>query len=73
MTVAEKKESFALRLKRLRESAKLSQQELAERSGLSVSLVAQSEQGLRSDPKMSTLLKLAHALGVGVNRLIAEE
>lgn len=73
MVVTKEQDSFAVRLKKLREAAKLSQKELAERAGVSVSIVFQSEQGQRIDPKMSTLVKLARALGVGVEQLIASE
>lgn len=73
MAVARKPESFAVKLKKLRAAAKLTQQELARRAGVSVSLVFQSEQGHRDNPCMATLVKLARALGVGVEKLIAEE
>ncbi len=53
---------FAQRLQSLREAAGLSQQELAVRADLSMSLVAKMEQGKKADPRLSTLLALAHAL-----------
>lgn len=52
------------RVKELREAVGLSQQELANRAGLSVSQVAKLEQGSKADPRVSTLLVLAAALGV---------
>jgi transcriptional regulator with XRE-family HTH domain len=52
------------RLKQLREAAGLTQQELAFRAGLSVSNLSQIEQGKKADPRASTLLALARALGV---------
>jgi transcriptional regulator with XRE-family HTH domain len=52
------------RLKALREAAGLSQQEVAMRADLSLSLVAKMEQGKKADPRASTLLALAQALGV---------
>ena len=56
--------AISVRLKDLRESAGLSQQEVAMRADLSLSLVAKLEQGKKGDPRASTLLALAEALGV---------
>jgi transcriptional regulator with XRE-family HTH domain len=56
--------AISARLKALRESAGLSQQEVALRADLSISLVAKLEQGKKGDPRASTLLALADALGV---------
>jgi transcriptional regulator with XRE-family HTH domain len=55
---------ISARLRSLRESAGLSQQEVAMRADLSMSLVAKLEQGKKGDPRASTLLALAAALGV---------
>ena len=52
------------RLRSLRETGGLSQQELATRADLSMSLVAKMEQGKKADPRVSTVLALAGALGV---------
>jgi transcriptional regulator with XRE-family HTH domain len=60
-------------LKQLREAAGMSQQELAVAAGLSVSIVSQIERGSRSDPRVSTVLALAKALGVGVEQLAVSE
>jgi transcriptional regulator with XRE-family HTH domain len=69
-----------LRLKELREQAGLSQQELAVKADLSLSLVAKLEQGKKADPRVSTVLALTGALGVkpgglldGVADLVAAE
>ena len=48
----------------MREATGLSQQEVAVRADLSMSLVAKLEQGKKGDPRASTLLALASALGV---------
>jgi transcriptional regulator with XRE-family HTH domain len=71
LTIMAKKsiESLGQRLKRLREAAGLSQQDLAVRAGLSVSVVSQIEQGRKTDPRMTTVLFLAEALGVDVQEL----
>ncbi len=55
--------SFADRLKELRKQAGLSQQQLAEKSGLHKFGVAKIEQGLR-EPGWSTVQSIAGALGV---------
>ena len=59
------------RIRELREAAGMTQHALAVAAGLHVSIVTQLEQGTATDPRLSTLLKLANALGVGVERLTA--
>lgn len=54
-------EDFTIQLKRLREAKQLTQQMLADRSGLSVQTIAALEQGTRM-PTWETVLKLSHAL-----------
>src|SRR5687768_1308954 len=56
--------ALSQRIKQLREAAGLSQQEVAMRGDLSLSLVAKLEQGKKADPRASTLIALGHALGV---------
>jgi transcriptional regulator with XRE-family HTH domain len=60
------------RLKALREAAALSQQQLAFRAGVSVSMVSHIEQGQKKDVRLSTLVTLAEALGLDVGRLALE-
>lgn len=55
-------ESFAARLKKLREEAKLTQEQLAEKSGLDVGTIRQLEQGTRTNPLWQTICALARAL-----------
>ncbi len=55
---------FAVRLRRLREAAGLTQEELAMRSGLSVDAVSALERGLRRRPYPHTVRSLADALGL---------
>ena len=57
--------------KKLREKAGLSQQEVATKAGLSWSMIAQIEQGKKSDVRVSTLLGMARALGVDADVLLA--
>jgi len=54
---------FAARMKELRRAAGLTQPELASKTGLSKSYVADLEQG-RYEPSWSTVLAMATALGV---------
>jgi transcriptional regulator with XRE-family HTH domain len=56
---------FAGLLKALRDQAGLSQNGLAERSGVAVSTVRQFEYGMR-EPTYGTLVKLARGLGVSL-------
>ena len=55
-------ESFATRLKRLRDEAKLTQEQLAEKSGLDVGTIRQLEQGARTKPLWQTICALARGL-----------
>ena len=64
--------NIAYRLRTLREAAGLSQQEVAERAELSLSMVAKMEQGRKADPRASTILALAAALGVRPGQLIED-
>src|ERR1700754_882527 len=62
--------ALSQRIKRLRKAAGLSQQEVAMRGELSLSLVAKLEQGKKADPRASTLLALARALSVRPGELL---
>jgi DNA-binding XRE family transcriptional regulator len=55
-------EPFAARLKKLRELAKMTQEQLAEKSGLDVGTVRQLEQGTRTNPLWQTVCALARGL-----------
>jgi transcriptional regulator with XRE-family HTH domain len=57
-------------LKRLRSAAGLTQQQLAERSGLSIASLMALEQGRNPNPRLDTLRKLAAALGCTVGKLV---
>ena len=57
--------SFGVLLRQLRVAASLSQEELAERSNLSVRGISDLERGARSAPRLETVRMLADALGVG--------
>jgi putative transcriptional regulator len=67
--------TFAEKLKQLRESAGLTQAGLAQKTGLSLGVVRDYEQG-RKEPAMRSAFKLAEALGVSCEAFkdcIAEE
>ena len=58
------------KLKRNRRGEGLTQQELAERSGVAQSTIAQIEGGARPTPHPRTLKKLARALGLETRELL---
>ena len=57
--------TFADVLRQLRTAASLSQEELAERAGVSLRGVSDLERGLRRAPHLSTVRMLADALELG--------
>lgn len=61
--------SFGDRLRALRLTAGLSQEELAERSGVSVRGISDLERGMRRRPQIETIRLLAAALGVSTEDL----
>jgi transcriptional regulator with XRE-family HTH domain len=62
-------ERVAMRIKEWRKRRKLSQEELAERAGISRGYLARLETA-RQDPKLSTLEKVARALKIDVTKLL---
>lgn len=58
-------------LVRLRRAQGFSQEELARRSGLATTTVAKLEEGRSSDPRTSTLAKLAYGLSCPIEALLA--
>jgi transcriptional regulator with XRE-family HTH domain len=58
------------KLRRERRGSGLTQAELAERSGVAQSTIAQIESGTRPTPHPRTLKKLAEALGVETRELL---
>jgi transcriptional regulator with XRE-family HTH domain len=61
---------IGMNVKRLRVAAGLTQQQVAVAAGLSVSIVAQIEQGTNADPRASTLEALARVLKATVDELL---
>lgn len=64
--------TFALRLRRLRKMRGLSGRRLAELAGLHDAQVSRYEAGNDYDPRLSTIRKLAAALGCSASALVAE-
>ena len=55
---------FAVLLRRYRDAAELTQEELAERSGVSVRAISDLERGVKSRPQRATVQLLSHGLGL---------
>jgi transcriptional regulator with XRE-family HTH domain len=64
-------ETFGALLRRFRLAVAVSQQELAQRAGLSVDAVSTLERGRRSLPRPDTIALLAHALGLSAKERAA--
>jgi transcriptional regulator with XRE-family HTH domain len=62
-------DELGMRIKRLRERRKWTQEKLAKEAGISRAYLARLETG-RHDPPLSMLTKLADALGVKLSRLV---
>ncbi len=62
---------FGARVKRLRDAAGLSQEQLGELCGMHLSAVSRLERGLR-DPRLTTIARVAGALEVTPAELIAD-
>ena len=58
------------KIKELRKKAGWSQQKLAEKTGLSYSVVTKIEQGAAKQPTIQTVVKIADALGVTLDELM---
>ncbi len=58
------------RIKEFRKNKGLSQQKLAEKSGLSFNTITRIEQGIGDSPTLKTLLKLSEALEIGLDELV---
>ena len=58
---------------RIRKERKLSQEGVARRSGLATVTVSKLEEGKSNDPRMSTVRKLAKALGCSVEAFFSDD
>jgi len=61
--------TFGERLRKLRQARKLTQQELAERSGVPYMTIYRVEKGINTDILTATSVKLARALSVSLDVL----
>lgn len=61
---------LARKIKELRKKAGWSQQKLAEKTGLSYSVVTKIEQGTAKQPTVQTIIKLADAFGVSLDEIV---
>ena len=57
-------------IRRLREAQDMTQEQLAKKAGVTQGYIAQLESGLKKNPSLPTLKKLARALGVPVTELL---
>lgn len=64
-------DSFGKRLKELREKAKLSQGELAEKAGISFTYLSKIENGVKPPPSQKVILRLADTLHADADELLA--
>jgi transcriptional regulator with XRE-family HTH domain len=64
-------EQFARNLRRRRQAAGLSQEQLADRTGLHPTEISRLERAAR-EPRLGTMLKLAQGLGIGLEKLVAD-
>lgn len=60
---------LAKKVKECRKQKGWTQQKLAEKTGLSFNTITKIEQGIGDSPTLKTLIKLADALGVGLDYL----
>lgn len=64
------KRGLGMRLKALREAKGMTQVELCRKANLGQGYLAQLEGGIKKNPSLGILEKLAKALGVNVGRLL---
>jgi len=64
---------LAKRVKEYRRQKGLTQQKLAEKTGLSFNTITKIEQGIGDSPTLKTLVKLADALGVSIDELVGRK
>lgn len=64
------KNKIAMKIKKLREKRKWTQQQLANESGLSLVTIGRIEAGMRKNPDLDTRKKLAKALNIELTELL---
>jgi transcriptional regulator with XRE-family HTH domain len=63
---------LAQNIKRYRTAKKLSQEQLAQKAGITFSTLAKLESGANRNPTVHTLQQIARALGVSLDELMKE-
>jgi len=63
--------SFGLRVKKIRTEKKISQEDLAELSGLHRTYISSLERGVRN-PTLTTLISLSKGLNIEINEMLKE-
>ena len=61
---------FGKKLKELRKKSGWSQQKLAEKAGLSYTVITKIEQGVAKRPSIQTMVKLADAFRISLDELV---
>ena len=64
---------LAKKIKELRKKAGWSQQKLAEKSGLSYNAVTKIEQGTAKQPTIQTMIKIADAFEISLDKLVGRK
>lgn len=57
-------------IKKLRKEHRLSQEQLAQKAGITYSTLIKIESGLNKNPTLETLTKIANAFGVKIDELV---
>ena len=60
-------------IKELRKKHKLSQEQLAQKAGITYSTLIKIESGVNDNPTIKTVMKIADAFGVGMETLVKNE
>jgi len=61
---------IAQNIKKLRKQFKLSQEELAQKAGITYSTLIKIESGANKNPTITTVRKIALALNIGIDNLL---
>ena len=61
---------LAKNIKKLREKQNLTQEQLAQKAGITYSTLIKIESGANKNPTLETLQKLANVFGIGLDELV---
>ncbi len=70
MIVKQEKIMLSKNIKKFRVEQKLTQEELAQKSGVKYSTLIKLESGYNTNPKLDALLKLSKNLKIGLDKLV---